>query len=192
MKKIILLILTIATLSCSEANQESVKKPSEQKIEKIIEFPHYPSITQMLKTAGDFKEEDGTLKILSKNEEIVHVQVSKLTFEGDSDDLLIEQTKRDIIYVAYQVFAETDAEEVIITSVPVQMKDFKTIDKYLEKFKETKRIKKEDARKIMTKYLNISDFKELYELKGGEMWLPNKQFSNLKFKNLNNIFSELK
>ena len=190
-----LAILVLLVTSCTETDQAATKKTVEektQKKEKIIEFLHYSTVTQMLKSAGDYKEKNGTLKVLSKEKEIPHVQVSNWVFEGDTKELMVEQTKRDIIYLAFQTFAETDIDEIVITSVPLKMKDFKNRDKYLEEYKNTKTIKREEARTIMNKYLYTTDFKALYEFKNGEMWLPNKKFSDLRFKYLDKVFSELK
>lgn len=179
---------TISTIAESEIINSNSK---EEKEKKVIEFPKYDTVIEMLKSANDYKEEQGCLSLLSKKGETPHIQVSNWVFEGDGKDLMTEQVKRDIIYVSFQAFAETEINKIKVTSIPLKMKDFKNREGYLKKYKKTKSINREKAKSILEKYLNTQNFQDLYELKDGEIWLPNKNFSKLKFQELNKVFADL-
>jgi hypothetical protein len=162
--------------------------PAAQHVTKNsnIEFTKYPSVSAMLEDGGDFSEEDGSLKFLSKKENHLHVQVSKPIFEGDHEKIIVEQTKRDLVYVAFQAFAQTDINELTITSVPMMQE---TKD-YVNKYKLERKTNRNNAKKIMMKYLGTEDFKVLFEL-NGTVWVPSEKFNQLKFKNLEPVFKEL-
>lgn len=98
-----------------------------------------------------------------------------------------EIVKRDIIYVAFQVFARTDIDKLTITAIP---NDLQNREKYYEKYKKTVTIDRVKGKSILKKYLNSEGFSILYQ-KGGELWLPNENFNKLKFEKLNDVFSEL-
>ncbi|MEZ5024331.1 MAG: hypothetical protein R2728_13910 [Chitinophagales bacterium] len=144
----------------------------------------------MLHATHDYKEEDGNLKILSEGNSI-HVQVSNWIFDGEMEETINEQTKRDIVYVSFQAFAKTDINEITVTSIPLKMKDFKTRDKYLEKYKKTVTISRETALKILEEYLSIESFQDLYQLYQSEVWIPNDNFNKLKSQYLNSVFNEI-
>ena len=68
-----------------------------------VDFPKYETVLGMLEAADDYVGHN--LEILSENP--LHIRVSKDFVKGDSEQNMIEQTKRDIIYVAFQAFAQT-------------------------------------------------------------------------------------
>ena len=194
MKKAVLILSAITIISCKTDN--SSKNENENEIvntevskseESTKPFPKFVTLEELLKNAGDFYAENNSLKFISKNEKNLHVQVSKPILEDDLEKVKIEIVKRDIVYVAFQTFAQTEINELTITSVPV---DWETRKKYIEKYKLTVKINREKAKMILKKYLETEDFKVLYELQM-KMWLPSKQFSVLKFDKLNEVFAEM-
>jgi len=184
MKPIFYLLILFGLASCSEA--ESNIETQTQEVDSSVEFVKYTSVIEMLRSSYDFNEENGGLKILSQDVENIHVQVSKLVVDGDSEKYITEQTMRDIVYVAFQSFAETDVSQLIITSVPMKAKN-----EYIDKYRMTVKVNRETAKAILKKYLKTENFKELYRLEG-TIWVPSEKFDDLKFKNLNSVYKELK
>jgi hypothetical protein len=199
MKKSILILSTLIIVSCktdnnnsSTNNVEAEKSTIENtetadKTESGKSLPKFATLKEMLEDSGDFNEEVGTLKFISLDKNNLHVQVSKPILENDLESVKNEIVKRDIIYVAFQTFAQTDINELTITSIPDSNDNPK---KYFEKYKQTVKINREQAKAILKKYLDSEDFSILYEEQSG-MWLPSKKFSVLKFEKLNEVYAEI-
>ncbi len=98
-----------------------------------------------------------------------------------------EIVKRDIIYVAYQTFAQTNIDELTITSIPNSNDNPK---KYFTKYQKTVKIGRDKAKEILKKYLDSEDFSILYEEQNG-IWIPSKKFSVLKFEKLDAVYEEI-
>ncbi|WP_163401316.1 hypothetical protein [Flavobacterium fluviatile] len=173
----------IATDSISVENLD----PSNDDIEHDNSLPKYKTIKEMFEASYDFSEEVGTLKFISLEESKLHVQVSKPIFEGDLKNIIEEQVKRDIVYVAFQTFAQTDINALTITSVPNSNDNPK---KYFDNYKKTVSVNRERALLILKKYLDTDNFSILYENQNG-LWVPSKLFSVLKFEKLNEVFTDL-
>lgn len=191
MKTLMITLFLTSLLSCSSEKQsesETQNVKSEQKVNEqpSAEFIKYPTVVQMLNESYDFTEEEGSLKVLSKQGKPLHVQVSKPIVDGDLDKVIEEQTMRDIVYVAFQAFAQTDINELTISSVPMKGKG-----KYLDQYKLTLTVSRDNAVSILKKYLNTENFQTLFRLEG-TIWLPSENFSVLKFKNLGAVFADLK
>lgn len=176
---------SIIKIDEEKTNTESIKK--EEKKESGNLLPKFATIQEMLKDSGDYYEENNSLKFISKEPNDIHVQVSKPIFKGDLEKVIIEIVKRDIIYVAFQTFALTDINELTITSVPTQ---YENKNLYVEKYKMTIKIDREKAKEILNKYLASDDFSILFDEKDN-IWLPNDNFSILKFKKLNDVFDDM-
>ena len=176
MRQILILLSFLLLISCGNS-----KKPSVE----TVEFKKYSSVLEALKAANDFSVENGTLKVLSKEGEPIHIQVSKPIFEGDLEDVIIQQTKRDVVYVAFQAFAETDINELTVTSIPVKDKS-----NYVDKYKMTVTVNRVTAKNILKKYLATESFQDLYKLEG-TLYLPSARFDKLKFADLDKVFSDL-
>lgn len=173
----------ITTDSISVENLEL----SNYDIENDNSLPKYKTIKEMFEASYDFSEEVGTLKFLSLEESKLHVQVSKPIFEGDLRNIIEEQVKRDIVYVAFQTFAQTDINALTLTSVPNSNDNPK---KYFDNYKKTVKVNREKALSILKKYLDTGNFSILYVNQNG-LWVPSKQFSVLKFERLNEVFNNL-
>jgi hypothetical protein len=201
MKKAVLILSAISIISCKTDNNSSLKVENENvktetlKTEDNAEFktettkalPKFATLEELLKDAGDFNEEDNSLKFISRDKKKLHVQVSKTILKDDLESVKTEIVKRDIIYIAFQTFAQTDINELTITSIPI---DYFNRKKYFENYKLTVNINREKAKDILKKYLETEDFSILYE-EQDKMWLPSKKFSILKFEKLNEVFNEM-
>ena len=157
-RKPIFLILAIAAifLSCK----------SEIKSNKDIEnsLTQYSSIRDMLEDSGDFYEENGSLKFLSEEKSNIHVQVSKPISKNDLENVKQEIVKRSIVYVTFQAFAQTDIDELTITSIPMDFEDNK---KYYDEYRQTVKVNRAKAKSILKEYLNSDDFSILFK---NEKW----------------------
>lgn len=172
----------------------TITKEETKKI-NIPPFPKFSTIKELLEDAGDYKEYNGTLKFKGKN----NIQVSTRFIEAELKqmDNIKKQVNHDIIYTAFQIFAETDINEVTITSVPIILKDFAdkaTAKNYFNTLKKTVTINRLSAIAIMEKYLNTNSFNcllEPNESNGIYMYLPSDKFSTLIYHNQNEIVSYL-
>ena len=194
MKRLIILIPLTLLFGCSDDKKADIETKTEPvTVEQPVteqptaEFTKYATVVEMLKEACDFKEEDGGLKVLSKKGEPLHIQVSSPEVDGELEKNIVDGTMRNIVYVAFQSFAQTDIEELTITSVPIK---FQSKNKYLDKYKLTVTINRKTATEILKKYLNTDNFQVLYYL-DGTLWLPSKDFDSLKFKNLDAVFADM-
>lgn len=164
-------------------------KPSSEV--QQVDFPQYGTVIEMLEAAHDY--EGHNLEILSENP--LHIRVSSDFVKGDSKQNMIEQTKRDIIYVAFQAFAETNIDKITVTSIPIIRENFNPNLPYDGKLqndlKQTKTITKEQALAILEKYIKTKSFKDLYQL-NGTLYLPSDKFDLLKFGQLENVYNDLK
>ncbi|MDO5979203.1 hypothetical protein [Flavivirga spongiicola] len=177
-KSILTLLIATLLLTCkSETKANIVEKP----------LPQYETVKEMLSYANDFYEENGSLKFISKDSSNLHIQVSKPVFQNDLEKNKKEIVKRDIIYVAFQTFAQTDINELTITAVPLDQENSKN---YFEEYKMTLKVNRNRAKSILKKYLNSDDFSILYSEDDG-LWLPNSNFSKLKFEKLEEVFNDL-
>lgn len=195
MKKSILILSAFLILSCKTDNATQRKKENaleknsnNEKVQMTRELPKFPTLNEMFENSSDFSEESGTLKFISTDQTNLHVQVSKPIFENDLEKVKNEIVKRDIVYVAFQTFAETNINELTITSIPNSSENPK---EYFEKYRETIKIGREKAKTILNKYLGSEDFSILYEEQDG-IWLPSKKFSVLKFEKLDEVFTDMK
>jgi hypothetical protein len=198
MKKSILILSTLIIVSCktdnnSSTNNVEAKKTkienteSGYKAESGKSLPKFATVKEMLEDSGDFNEEVGTLKFISLDKNNLHIQISKPILENDLESVKNEIAKRDIIYVAFQTFAQTDINELTITSIPNSNDNPK---KYFEKYKRTLKIDREKAKSILKKYLNTEDFSILYKEQNG-IWFPSKSFDILKFEKLDEVFIDM-
>jgi len=160
MKKIILILSAIVIVSCKTENKESQNEETNtventENSNSGNSLKKFATLKEILEDSGDFNEEVGTLKFISLDEKNLHVQVSKPILENDVEKVKNEIVKRDIIYVAFQTFAQTDINELTITSIPDSNENPK---KYFEEYKQTVKINREKAKEILKKYLDSEDF----------------------------------
>ena len=155
-----------------------------------VEFPKYETVMGMLEASHDF--EGHNLKLVSENP--LHIRVSTDFVKGDSEQNMIEQTKRDIIYVAFQAFTETNIDKITVTSIPVVRENFNPNLPYDGKLqnnlKQTKTVTRKQALLILEKYIKTKSFKDLYQL-NETMYLPNDKFDLLQFGQLENVYKDL-
>lgn len=179
MKKTILLLAAVLSfiISC-ETERKKIKKE---------DFPKFQSVKEMLSNAGNFYVEDGSLKFINSDSLNLHIQISKPVTDNDPESLKNEIVKRDIVYVAFQTFAETELNELTITSVPMELNNK---GHYYEKYKKTVKVDRNRAKSVLKKYLDSEDFSILYKKTNG-MWLPNEKLDKLKFEKLNQVFNDL-
>lgn len=182
MNKTLLLFLSITLLiGCKSETKSNKKTEMEQTL------PQFGSVREMLANAYDYYEENGSLKFISEDKANLHVQVSKPILEADLENVKEEIVKRDIVYVAFQTFAQTDIDKLTITAIP---NDMQNPEKYYEKYKKTVTIDRTKAKSILKKYLDSEDFSILYEM-DRTLWLPNENFSKLKFEELDQVYTDL-
>lgn len=196
MKKSFLVILVLIIISCKTDNssiskeqlQDTSKNTTlDKSLKNSKPLTKFVTLKEMFESSNDFSEEAGTLKFISVNDGKIHVQVSKPILASDAENVKNEIVKRDIVYVAFQTFAQTDINDLIITSLPL---DYDNPKNYIEKYKKTVKINREKAKTILRKYLNTEDFSILYEEQNG-MWLPGKNFSILKFDKLEDAYNDI-
>ena len=189
MKNLFYPIIAVTLFLTSCGGDTELIHNEEDKNETItptLEWVTFNSIDEVLEDGGDYREGTGCLKLISDNE----VQVSQWVFDTDVESTITDGVKRDIVYVAFQIFALTELDAVTVTSVPLLMKsDMQTQDKYLNKYKKTVTVTREKATEMLETFASTKDFKELYKAEG-TLWLPSRKFEDLKFRQLDVVFKE--
>jgi hypothetical protein len=191
-QNLLFVILLLAIFGCNaespkqKGETDEITKPKTDAVAKDT-LPKFEDIKEMFAWSSDFSEDNGTLKFISLKKTDLRVQVSKPVIQEDSDENKNDIVKRDIVYVVFQVFALTNLEKVTVTAVPYK---FGQPKKYINKYKKTVTVTRKKAKSILDNYLWSKDFSILYE-KNGEIWVPSKEFSRLKFDRLNDIFGEI-
>ncbi|TDX83160.1 hypothetical protein [Epilithonimonas xixisoli] len=197
MKKI-LLVFTISLLfkSCSENKSnisitEKIKTPATDSLltKKIdsSELTKYNSVKEMLEDANDFSIEQGTLKLINNDENDLKIQISKTIVKGELEKSINDIVKRDIVYVAFQAFAQTPINKITITSIPI---DYDDKNKYYSNFKKTITVTREQANDIMENEFGTLDYSILFTDLNG-IQVPSDDFGKLKFDNLDKVFKQL-
>jgi hypothetical protein len=167
--------------------------PSVEIDAPTITFPHYSSVVEMLNESGDYKENQ--IETINNNNNDFHIRISSEFLKDESEYVMVEQNKRDIVYVVFQTFAKTDLNKITVTSIPIIRSDFNPNIKYdgqLQKSKtQTVSITRKKAISIIEKFLKIKNFQDLYQLES-TIYIPNAKFERLKFAELENVFSDMK
>ena len=184
MNRVLILLLSITMLIGCKSEKKSDKNQTAEKGQTLTQFK---SVREMLADASDYYEENGSLKFISEDKSNLHIQVSKPILEADLENVKEEIVKRDIIYVTFQTFAQTDIDRLTITAVPNDMENH---EKYYKKYQKTITVDRENAKSVLKKYLDSEDFSILYKL-DGTLWLPNENFSKLKFEKLEQVYTDL-
>lgn len=156
-----------------------------------VPFPQYQNAMEVLKANNDYQNQ--CLEDLSKGNDS-HVRVSSEFLPNEDISLLKQQVKRDVVYVIFQVFAETKLDKFTVTSIPIIRTSFNPNLKYDGKkqgvLKQTITITRTKAQEVLKKYLKTNAFKDLYQL-DGTMYLPNEKFETLKHAELESVFADL-
>lgn len=178
-KKMTILLFATTIMNCKP---EPKSKPNS-----IVAKPltTYSSVREMLDDSGDFYEENDSLKFISVESQNFHIQVSKPISKNDLEKVKQETVIRNIVYVTFQTFAQTNTDKIIITSIPSDLEN-----KYYHKYKETLSITRTQAKSTLKKFLNTDDFSTLFTYENG-IWLPNRNFEKLKFEKLQEVYKEL-
>lgn len=154
-------------------------------------FPQYQNAMEVLKANNDYQNQ--CLEDLSKGDDS-HVRVSSEFLPNEDISLLKQQAKRDVVYVIFQVFAETKLDKFTVTSIPIVRTSFNPNLMYDGKkqdvLKQTITITRTKAQEVLKKYLKTNAFKDLYQL-DGTMYLPNEKFETLKHAELESVFADL-
>ncbi len=193
MKKFSLLLCLCALLACQKSTDNTSIQPTPGSgINTNIEFPQFSSIEDLLMTREEFREEDCTFQLLQNPENELEIQVSNRVDESYNEKMITDQVKRNIVFVAFQVFARTDIEEFNISSVPLISEPGVVPCQYLEQFRITTPVKRKTAIKILDIYFFSSRFQHLYQYnKSANHWQPNENFSFLQYEALNDVFGKL-
>lgn len=158
----------------------------------------YSDVFTMIEGTGEYYKENGTFKLISPQP--LHIQLSKPAYDEDLEEVVREQVKRDIVYVGFRTFAQTNIDEIKITSFPLKMdnngrKDFD----YIQKYKLSATLTRIKAKAILKKYYGHTDFSKLFgeEVSGTYMpEIPNMEIKRMLFNEmggptLNKVFAEL-
>ncbi|HSH64347.1 MAG TPA: hypothetical protein VLB84_00785 [Bacteroidia bacterium] len=196
MNKLLIVVLIGILTACSNDKSEEISKIDineslENKTIENVPFPHYESVYQMLEESYDYRPHNGSLVLLSKPSQREHVQVSQLFLKNEPPKSMIEDVKRDIVYVAFEAFALTDVNELTITSVPLESSTDTNKINYFNEFKKTVTVNRNTAKLILRKYFENDSFKDLFYLDKG-YYLPSKEFDLLKFAELESVYEYLK
>lgn len=195
MKKAFLTIAILTTLGSCNESKRNVETTNDTTTvipavtNKIVhsQLIRYHSVKEMLENAHDFTLEEGTLKFINEDENKLHIQVSKPIVEGDTDKVIKEIVKRDLVYVAFQVFAQTPTNKITITSIPISLENR---TQYYYDYKITRTVTRTQIDQIMLHEFGNLDYSRLFVDSGG-LQIPSDDFDRLKFKDLEYVFLAL-
>lgn len=178
-------VITLFFISCSNDNSKNQNQ--------VVKHAKYPTVSAMIDSSGDFSSDNGTFKILSESP--LHIQISEITMNGTPDEQIKQETLKNIVYIAYQMFATTEIESVTITSIPLffDTEKHKSIG-FNDNFKTTLTISKDNAKKVMEQFVGLTDFDDLLGADGGNgQYFPDSPSPKFdKLKSLDTIESVIK
>ncbi len=146
-----------------EGIQEALSDQVRQPLDEVTKEPlkGYKDVSKMIEATGEYKKENGTFKLISQKP--LHIQLSTPTYNGDLEETVAEQVKRDIVYVSFRTFAQTTLDEIKITSLPLKWDNPKLKDfDYIQEFKQTLTLRRSKAKAILERYYGHSDFTKLF------------------------------
>jgi hypothetical protein len=199
--KYLYILLFVLFVCCSENKQRESKSSVDESIlpvkskvalSKPTPFPkyatayasHIPSYEDTATCEGGCASD--YVKLLSKPSEPEHLLI--LTEGKGSAKQLKAETKLHIIATIFRAFAETDINEITISSVPMIGKE-----KYREKYRLTATASRNKAKTILEKYLHTKTFRDLYYFdEYYHMWDSNQKFDSLMTVYADSVFAELK
>lgn len=158
-----------ATIAEATAAIDSVANEANAAITRK-KHKNYASVIEMIEESGDFSQENGTLKIISKSP--LHIQIASAA--GNIGD--VEQMKwnamQELIYVAYASFTMTNISQITITTVPYDAEQFLEHQKMAlqNAAATTITITKEKARQVMQARLGTSNFDDMIGVQVGQSY----------------------
>lgn len=198
MKPIPTLFILALVTGCS-SNEEQIIAPvaevnyisssSSKAAIPAFELKKFPSVMDMLRNANEYREDNKTLVLLS--EDPLSIQVSALVHHEEPDEYLRQKVKRDMVYVLFQSFAQTDVEVMTITSVPLAYSKHYPQGKYLKEHQLKATVNRETAEKVMDKYLHTKNYKKLFRPTSGDNYVPDQAFEKLLHEDLDNVYADL-
>jgi hypothetical protein len=164
-KYMLVIILSIPVLCSAETKNE---------------FPSsFPTVKAMIEQFSDYHEENGTFKVIKQNP--LHIQLSPKFVDGENGVSVNNSIQMALIYGIYRSFVFTHVDEITVTVVPKKLNTPKNKG-YLD-YKVTVSKTRDEAFKLVRKYLNISSWSDLVtEIKVGNTIVP-YQFTE-KFKDI--------
>jgi len=180
MRKYIFFVFTLI-ISCTSNQNKSGNTKKESVIDSSIQkLKKYSSVKEMIDSTFDYTEEDGTFKVISEKPKL-HIQLAKHEIANELEANVIQQVKRNIIYVGFRIFAQTDIDEIQITSLPLKW-DI-SLNKplgYMDEYKETVVLTRNNAKSILQKYYGFEDFSMLFGEKVGDVFMSDIANSDLR------------
>lgn len=187
-----LIMILIAACIWSGIIPHAETKPKASDPKPRVVLPKYKTIEAVLDSAGDYRKEQGTLKIVSKDE----VHVSSIFLDNEKVNLMTSLSKRDVVYVALQVFAQTDIDWFKVRSIPMVYKasegvDPKKIGDYWGMYEVGGPVTRTGGEFILKKYLGLSKFERLYQMDEFGLKL-NSNFERLiSITTINEVYDDL-
>lgn len=183
MKQFTFFLSLIFMISCGNNKQDAT--------DEQIDFPKYKTVIETFKASGEFKGRN--LELISENP--LHIRISSDFLKEESKELIIEETKRYIVFAVFHAYATTEIDKFTITFIPIERESFNPNlpydGKLINSLKQTKNVTRTEAEMILKKYLKTDSFKDLY-LRDGAFKLLSDKFNILLYGELENVFNELK
>ncbi|MCT2388593.1 hypothetical protein [Erwinia pyrifoliae] len=110
---------------------------------------------------GDYTEEDGTLKVISRNPLKIHVYAEVV--KGDHPDVIDHVVKKALISNAYRAFAFSDISKISVTSSAKEINFGNGTKKEIKSPTYTLTKTREQALTDLRKLTNTKTFNDLFE-----------------------------
>jgi hypothetical protein len=79
----------------------------------------FADVPAMIEDFGDYSSENGSFKLISSTP--LHLQLAPTVVSGDSPENVERELRRAVLYGVYRTFIHTNADAVIVTSMPNQV-----------------------------------------------------------------------
>lgn len=191
MKKVFTILVLALSISCTNTTTKNTGTDTVDK-EQIISTNK--TVKTLLEEASDYQ--GLCMEVFEEDSAYAKLRISSEFFKGDSKETISMIVNKDLVYVAYQIFASTDINNVEVISRPVLKSDLRAAPcdgAFMDNHSKTLIVTREKAVAAMKKFSSAKNFSELFApeyLKTG-LKIPGKEFNKLKGSNLNKVIQFL-
>lgn len=159
-----LLLLFLLVMAAFSSSAEELKRRNIEPTLSCLDGPvKIKNQSEFSLVFGDYNEEDGTLKIISRNP--LKIQVYTEVFNGDLPEVKDHLVKKALISNTYRVFAFSDTDKITVTSSAKEVSianGFKNV-KQLKSPTYTITKTRAQALSDLRKFTNAKSFDDLFD-----------------------------
>lgn len=109
----------IMVAGCGDNNSAGKVAPATAQQASSIAPLQFADVPAMIEDFGDYSSENGSFKLISSKP--LHLQLAPTVVSGDLPENVEREVRRAALYGVYRTLIHTNADAVIVTSVPNQV-----------------------------------------------------------------------